>query len=211
MKPGDPIDDRRAIDAALYYYAMAGRISQEAIVEYNRHLAKPEYAMRGRPIGPHIADMNSAFVMNAADHDYLQAIITTDPAERRRLLHGASDKYYDAMILRERIALEFYTEDEALWATGQNIPGGSVMPPSKNPDPKHPHDKEQVFDLDQSLVSDVYDKAMAAAVGMPDHADDRLNYAIVVARCRQRMGLDPDGLSEGEGSGPLKFVNRLPV
>ncbi|HET6246760.1 MAG TPA: hypothetical protein VFE47_03600 [Tepidisphaeraceae bacterium] len=184
VKINDPIANRPAIDAALYYYETARRLSGDALVEYDRHLAKPEYKMRAPTYRPHKADMNAALAMDKADHDYLAALVETNPAKRKELLINARDKYTSAMHQRERTALLFYTEDEALWAPG-------VMPPAKTADARHPHDKEHVMTLSDYVLSKVYDNAMIVAtkLNLQEHADDRLNYGISVDRCRMRVDL----------------------
>ena len=192
VKPDAKPTDRPAIDAALYYYANAARVSRDAIKEYERHLSKPEFSMR-RPIyRSHIADMEAADAMDTADHDYLAAIISTDAAERKRLLTSAADNYHKAMIRRMRTVLEFYTEDAAIWATNPKIPGGSVMPPTGSPDPKHvQHDKERVFNLPEASVPDVYNKAVLAAraLNLSEHTEDRQTYGLSVDHCQVRLAL----------------------
>jgi hypothetical protein len=186
--------DRKGVEMAIYYYGMAARVSREAVKEYERHLAKPEYTMRRPTYLSHIAEMQAADAMDSADRDYLKANLATDAAERTRLLNEAAANYKIAKIRRERIALQFYTEDQALWSTDSHVPGGSVMPPTGNPGVKptaETHDKERVFNLADSSVDEVYKKAMAEAdrQKLTEHADDRKNYQISVDHCQTRLDL----------------------
>jgi hypothetical protein len=180
--------DLGAIKAAEYYYNSAVRVSEETLKEFDRHVKKPQFAIRyATTYRSYISDMQSAGWLAAADRDYLISIMSTmDPAARTRLLSNARDNYQKAMIRSERTALEFFTEEYALWGDPA-IPGSRAMPADA------PYrDKASIFILPDALIPDIYKRAMANAAMLPaamqqEHLAEREGYAGTVNRCRTRI------------------------
>jgi hypothetical protein len=184
VKASDPVKDRQALDAALYYYDSAVRVSREGIKEYHRHLSKPEFAMRSAVYRSHIADLTAGESIYQADHDYLAAALTSDKSARDELLLKASENYFKAMITYEHTVLDFFMEDEALFPTGAN--SVRVLPSTY-------HNKNDVAGLPDEYVSAAYDKATGIAthlaLGAQTYRDERSQYAAQIDRCRTRMNL----------------------
>ncbi len=187
LKMSDAIKDRPALDAAIYYFDSAARVSREGLKEYKRHLDKPQYAMRMSTYNSHIADLKAGAAMFQADHDYLAAVVVSDKSARNELLLKASENYSQAMLIYERTVLDYFMEDEALFPSA---PGSVRIVPLDY------HNKHDIAKLPDELVSSVYEKAMANAVklppGMQGYRDEREQYGPQVQRCRTRINLIHD-------------------
>ncbi len=172
------------VEEALYYYRSGARVSQDALGEYARHLAKPDYAMRLMTYESHIADLQSANSMCEADHDFLAALVTTDTAERRRLFLNASSSYAKAATRFERTTLQFFTEEPG-FQPSPLLHGRSAFPA------QYPA-REDVAKIPEGLLDSIFDKAMLVvgnlAPAVQEHRDERSDYMCSVNRCRTRIG-----------------------
>lgn len=187
IKPSTKPVRVEAVQAAIFHYNSAQRLAGDAIKEYRRHLAKPEYgSWRFETYRSHIAEMFADVEFFSADRDYLQAILTTDSATSRSLLDSASRHYDNAILDYERIVLANYMEDSALWRAG-------VMPAGAK------HEKLSVLNLTDEQVKGtpgnpgVFDKAMRSAgllrLDERDHDSERASYQSRVDRCRARINM----------------------
>jgi hypothetical protein len=187
VSPSDTLKDRAALDAAIYYFDSAVRVSRLGVTEYLRHLNKPEFAMRSAIYRSHIADLTAGEAMYQADHDYLIACLLSDKSERNALLLKASENYSKAMIIYEHTVLDYFMEDEGLFPAAPNAP--RVLPANIR-------NKNDVAKLSDDLVSNAYDKATGIvshmALGAQVYRDERGQYASQIQRCRTRMNLIHD-------------------
>lgn len=190
IRPDQAPADPQALDEAMHYFQQTARIAAAGLTEYERHLKKPDYAMRVSTYHSHIADLKSARALSQADYDYLLGGREKDLEKRTTLLHESSRNYAEAMIELERTALMYFTEDAAFEARSQTN-GVGVMP-------RGLHGKYDVPKLNDNEISEVYDRVTFAAMHMSlnsqQYHDERLQYNGMVQRCRGRIGLIHDVL-----------------
>ena len=127
--PGDPSDslspsaqpqDARALQLCTYSYEMAIRLYADARVEYERHLASPEYMNRFQLYESHLDDIDLQGALCRADLDYLQARDGARP-DTRDLLRSSVKIYGDVILSAQRIVLKILrrrrhlARDDAAW------------------------------------------------------------------------------------------------
>jgi hypothetical protein len=196
--------NKDAFAAALYSYDLAVRLAQKALVEYDRHLSTEYGNWRIDVYRPHKEEMNANIAFNAADRDYLKAMMIADPHESRILLDRAAQNYRNAMLAYERIVLRYFTEDAALWPDPPPEMGPFLLTPRPAaqqvmPGNLPPRQKASVLALtDEQILGTpgtpgVFEKAMKAAKNLRldqrDHVSDQANYQVRIDRCRARIDL----------------------
>lgn len=173
MKPDQAVADTRALNFALYDYALSARLAADAQVEYHRHLSNPQYANRINVYQSHLADLISLSHLAVADHDYLAAADATGP-QKKELLANSLTHYQAALIQMERTILEFYIELEVYR------------------DPSFPPELTNLIRL-HTIPDAQVDDAFARALLLVDkykfheYDDDRTQYIGSLNRCRARI------------------------
>jgi hypothetical protein len=102
------IVDPHALDSAIYSYALAVRICDDAAVEYHRHLARPQYINPYQTYTSHLDELQTLKTLSSADHDFLAAMLPG--ADRGKLLTQAAVGYRAARADYELLTLKYATE-----------------------------------------------------------------------------------------------------
>jgi hypothetical protein len=100
--------DRRALDSAIYSYGLAVKICGDALVEYHRHLARPQYVNPYQTYSSHLDELQTLKTLSSADEAFLQAMLPG--ADRTRLLTEAAVNYRTARAAYELLVLKYATE-----------------------------------------------------------------------------------------------------
>jgi hypothetical protein len=97
------------IDAAMYHYLMTVRVARDAKAEYTRHLLNPEnYINKFQDYTSHIDELSGAQFMAAGDYDFLRAIKTASPDERRAALEQSAIGYRNAITWYRHMDVKYY-------------------------------------------------------------------------------------------------------
>ncbi|HZL34420.1 MAG TPA: hypothetical protein VFC78_03860 [Tepidisphaeraceae bacterium] len=173
--------NRRALDASLQSYKLAGRVARNAIIEYERHLANPDYMARRGTYISHEADMQAIIYLAAADAAYLSARLTTDKAQRDSLLRSAMANYQKGMTRSQWTVLEFETEQAALHPLHLSTAAFMELRPDE------PVSASAKFTPAQ--IAQIYNAAMTevSRQHLNEHSDDQAAYGRTIARCQIRM------------------------
>ena len=101
--------DAAAIDAAMYHYLMTVRVARNAKAEYARHLLNPEnYINKFQDYSSHIDSLSGAQFMAAGDYDFLRAMRTASPDERRAALEQSAIGYRNAITWYRHMDVKYY-------------------------------------------------------------------------------------------------------
>ena len=107
--PGQPVSDLHALDAAIFSYNLSARLCGDAIKEYERHLAKPEYFNQISLYASHKEDLDALRMMDVGNRDCLAAL--KPGADAGALFDEAKGAYRAARAIHERIVLQHDLED----------------------------------------------------------------------------------------------------
>jgi hypothetical protein len=105
--------DQHALESAIYSYALAGKICDDALDEYHRHLARPQYVNPYQTYTSHLEELRTLKVLSSADRAFLAAMVPG--ADRGKLLSEAAAHYrtaradYELLVLKH--AMEFSVAD----------------------------------------------------------------------------------------------------
>ena len=102
------IVDQRALESAIYSYALSIRICDDALAEYHRHLSRPQYINPYQTYTSHLDELQTLKTLSAADHDFLAAMLPG--ADRGKLLAQSAAGYLTARADYERLILKYATE-----------------------------------------------------------------------------------------------------
>ena len=102
------IADSRALESAIYSYALSMRICDDALVEYHRHLARPQYVNPYQTYTSHLDELQTLKTLSGADRDFLAAMLPG--ADRGKLFAQSAAGYRTARADYERLILKYATE-----------------------------------------------------------------------------------------------------
>jgi hypothetical protein len=167
--PSSPAPDQAHIDAALNAYALAPRLADDSIAQYEEHLKR--YPNGVMTYESHIDGLVGLREMMLADNEFLTAKLKPG-ADAKTLLESAAKHYRAAMEQNYRILLRYYTsEDQA----ARLFPNGLTRNDAK----KIPADQ----------LAGIYAKVMEEVSRQefdPD-ADDRTEFKAYVDRAEKRL------------------------
>jgi hypothetical protein len=109
--PGAPLKDASHLAEMLYSFDMTGRLAGDAIAEYERHLANPEFVTKRMMYASHIDTLSTMRAVSSADADYVRAIQSKDPQEKAKLLASAARHYHESIRMAGLTAIRYYTGD----------------------------------------------------------------------------------------------------
>lgn len=144
--PAAPLASRGALEYADYSYGMAARLTNDAIKEYERHLANPQYVNPYMSYTSQLIDLHAQEALVSADHAYASALLG-NPSDRAAKFSEAAEGYRDALTQYERIVLTYYVEGALRPKLFEN---GTIIP-SKLKDDK----LDQVFANYLSMLASI--------------------------------------------------------
>jgi len=84
------------------------KICDDALAEYHRHLARPQYVNPYQTYTSHLDELQTLKTLSGADHDFLAAMLPG--ADRAKLLSQSAAGYLKARADYERLILKYATE-----------------------------------------------------------------------------------------------------
>ncbi|MFN4243063.1 MAG: hypothetical protein ACK4PI_07480 [Tepidisphaerales bacterium] len=176
LSPDAHPKDKAAADAALYSYRRVIQLGEAALKEYRRHI--DGFPQSINTYRSHQDTINAFMLVARADHDYLLAQLTDDPAERKRLLAAAKENYLAASERFGLICVRYYVDE---WVYAQLLPPG-VSRWELAPDPARPNFLTQLAVRADRLTRERTD--------LPDlHLEDRAEYLQYLSRANMRIDL----------------------
>ena len=164
--------DVAALESARYSYSLSAVLCQDAIREYRRHLANPQYVNPYQTYLSHLEELGALHALAAADAAYADALLAK--GDRTRQFAQAAAAYQNGRARYERMLLKYAMEQEI--ATPLYL------------DPHVDLDKLSPDDLNQ-----LYIRAMNAVPSVPivqrQFEDQRQEYIPYIARADTRMRL----------------------
>ena len=164
--------DTAALESARYSYSLSAVICQDALKEYRRHLANPQYVNPYQTYLSHLDELGALHALAAADAAYTDALLAK--GDRTRQFAQAVAAYQDARARYERMLLKYAMESEV--ATPLYL------------DPHVDLGKLTPDDLNQ-----LYLRAMNALPGVPpaqrEYEEQRQEYIPYISRADTRMRL----------------------
>jgi len=173
ISPSAKPADAHQLAAAIDQYDRAVNVAQEAAIEYHRHLSDPAFAARLTLYRSHFDDLDVTIAMSRADRDYLE-IRTASGPEAARLRGAAVAEYQKAILLNERMVLQYYMEDSIMT---------SILGPHAT--------NQEVRGLTDEQVLQVFARAMPLAdrIQYSGFSDDRDVYVESIERAIARLKL----------------------
>jgi hypothetical protein len=169
--PDARIDDRRAIDEAIFSYNRAATVAEEGVAEFTQHIDR--YPARLQNYFLHRDNLASIARVTRADALYLQAI--EDPAGRKALLDRAKLEYESAAKWYILMILKYYVEPADVEALHFSV---------ADVDTKSLAELRELFGKLEARY-----KAQFPKPELYPHADDWREYQEVLARVNERLGL----------------------
>ncbi|HEY8751934.1 MAG TPA: hypothetical protein VIM11_28390 [Tepidisphaeraceae bacterium] len=108
--PDAKIPDPHALQSAIYSYQLTARICADALNEYERHLANPQYVNPYQTYTSHLEELRSMQILATADAAYARAMAGPS-ADRAALLRAAATNYREVRAQYERMLLRYATEE----------------------------------------------------------------------------------------------------
>jgi hypothetical protein len=97
-----------ALESAIYSYGLSMNICDDALTEYHRHLAHPQFINPYQTYTSHLEELKSLKTLSAADRAFLEA--QRPGADRVKLLTEAAMGYRAARFNYELLLLKYATE-----------------------------------------------------------------------------------------------------
>lgn len=171
--PTANIPDPRAMQSAIYSYKLTARVCADALKEYDRHLANPQYVNPYQTYTSHLEELRALQILSTADAAYAQALV--DPANRDTLLATATTNYREARAQYQRMLLRYATEESV---------AGPMYRNNKNID-------LDLMNPDQ--INALFAQVMAKVVQIPKNQrefdEPRDDYGAHITRCDTRLKL----------------------
>ncbi|HWE93750.1 MAG TPA: hypothetical protein VG269_07215, partial [Tepidisphaeraceae bacterium] len=165
-----PVLNQRLLDDGVYCFGTAARVSAEAVAEYRRHLASPQYVNPYMSYISTMTELEAVHAMTAGDHAYLRCFL---PGTNRAGLEAEAFKEYREAVTRyERIVLMYYLEP----AIRQKLLNNGTVDVDKLPAPA----------LDQLFQAYLHEVANLPPANR-DYEDDRKTYAMYIGRAAARL------------------------
>ena len=138
--PSVKVADTSALAEAIYYYTMAARVADDALLEYERHLSNPDFVLRRNNYQWHELELSSEHSMSLGDAEYARAmqvanLFNANTGDQAALvaqyiahLEAAVRQYTEARLRYERLSLETAIEDLALQRMSLKLRNGRTLP-----------------------------------------------------------------------------------
>ena len=171
-KPDAKVDPK-AIQSAIYSYKLTAKVCADALKEYDRHLANPQYVNPYQTYTSHLEELRALQVLATADAAYAQAM--ADPANRASSLATATANYREARAQYQRMLLRYATEESI---------AGPMYRNNKNID---------LDKMNSDQVNTLFQQVMARVVQIPkqqrEFDESRDDYGAHITRCDTRLKL----------------------
>lgn len=160
---------REALDAST----LSIRVMQDALVEFNRHLANPEYQIHVAMYASHLDHLNAAIALAQADLTLLKAQ-DVEQAQKQKLVAEAQGLYRKAIRGFLIVRLKYYS-DRTVY--GPFMPPGSTL--------------KAVDDLSDEQLQRFTAMVRKAVEGIEYHqfTDDLKEYDSYLTRAETRLGM----------------------
>jgi hypothetical protein len=171
--PTAKIPDPRAMQSAVYSYRLTARVCGDALKEYERHLANPQYVNPYQTYTSHLEELRALQVLSTADAAYAQALV--DPANRTTLLATAAANYREARAQYQRMLLRYATEESVagpMYRNNRNIDLDKMSPEDLN-----------------SLFAQVMARVVQIPKNQREFDEPRDDYGAHITRCDTRLKL----------------------
>lgn len=153
--------------------ALAIKLMQDAVTEFRRHMAIPEYQMHVDMYQSHLDHLPAAIALAQGDLDMLSAVGAA-PAERQRLLSDAREQYQQALRGFRIVRLRYFSDRTAY---------GRLLPPGSTLKTLDTLSDEQLAQFVQVVIKSATDK------GYDEFADDVREYDSYIQRAQSRMAM----------------------
>lgn len=158
---------------AITDYSLSVLLMQDALTDFRRHLAIPEYQMHVEMYQSHLDHLEAAIPMVQADLNLLKAVGAA-PAERQRLLADARVMYTKAIRGFKLVRLCYFSEPQAI---------AHLLPPGTNRKSMNSLSDAQVERCLQAVNKSNNDK------GYDPFADDVREYHSYAQRAQSRLAM----------------------
>jgi len=158
------------IEEALFSYAQAVKVEEDALHSYEVHLQK--YAINRSTYEFHVEHIKALIPLAKGDHDYLAAQLATG-AERDKLIASATENYQKAKQQAQYMLVRYHIDDQLV---PELFPPGITRMTSEKLDPK---DYASILEKNKQLMRrpGVFDQ----------YAEDRVEYERYEKRAETRL------------------------
>jgi hypothetical protein len=170
----EQVESRKSdLAQALYHYALAVKLANDAEASFKKHLANPEYRMHVDMYRSHLEHLNGVRAILEADLGVLKAVGVSD-AERETLTKQAIQKYTEALRIFRIVRLRYYVADNLYVKL---FPAGiGRWNLEKATDDQL---AQSIAELDRRIKEQNYDM----------NEDDTKEYMSYISRCLERIGV----------------------
>jgi len=181
-----PTTDRFDHDGALYSYALAARLFDDALDKYRQHIEA--YKNFASVYFVHVDDVTSGEHLMRADHDYLAAADAAG-AERTRLLQSAANEYRAAMLHLAVTVLKYYVDEQVMAEVYPRDPRTGQQYNRATIEASDPNTYLRTLGAVEEANTHYFQDPVTHqySLGRDTYRDDRLEYMNYIGRCDLRI------------------------